>query len=314
MGYYRSLLNDKEKETFDLLERGMLNVRARIRMPRWTFHYIQMATIALQMDQPELFYVDFSSITYEQSRFMTVCNVAYDDTDAGVKARKAYMEQLADRITRPLKGKSELQIELAVHDYLVKNVRSGAMRGDERASTAEGALVDGMAWGTGMARAFVYLAGRAGVPAMIVSGRYKDQPDAHHAWNIVNLSGNCHHVDVMGEQMFGGCPTRTCFNLSDQQAQRRLEPFLIYPLPACSTSASPIPYARRPAELLDALRTGANRGARMIQVSTAHHFKDTAEIESLLQRRISQQDVSWYNRIDRVLHEPEWDVISFSMK
>jgi len=314
MRYYRSLLKAEEQKAYDALEKGLLAVKDRFLLPRDAFRHVQMALIALQMDQGELFYVDFGALRFEQNRFMTVCTAAYDDTPANIQARREKIARLAGQIIAPVLSAGELQKELAVHDYLVKHVVTGAPHGDGRASSIEGALTDGAAWGAGYARAFAYLMELAGVPAMIVTGRCKDQPDAQHVWNIVQLAGRHHQVDVMNDRLFCGCPTRTYVNMSDKRAALQLEPHLIYPLPACPTGASPIPHARTPQELLDVLRAAAASGRKFVQVSAAHRFRDISEIEDLLRRKMSQQDIVWFNRLDQVLYEPVPGVMSFTLK
>jgi hypothetical protein len=94
------------------------------------------------------------------------------------------------------RNKSKYEIELTVHDALVKKVQYGELSssagGKNICHTAYGALVDSVAVCDGYSSAFLYVLDYYGIEARIVTG----DAGGGHAWNVVQLDNDWYEVDT----------------------------------------------------------------------------------------------------------------------
>ncbi|WAM36615.1 hypothetical protein OTK01_000390 [Caldicellulosiruptor acetigenus] len=109
----------------------------------------------------------------------------------------------------------------AVHDYLIAHTSydtdtAVGKSHNNKAYTAYGAIIDGLAVCEGYAGAFELLAQLAGVPAIYVFGLYEGIP---HGWNAVYINGELRHVDVTFDDtsVDGKTPKYDYFLLTDKQ-------------------------------------------------------------------------------------------------
>ncbi|MGL4368164.1 MAG: SUMF1/EgtB/PvdO family nonheme iron enzyme, partial [Spirochaetota bacterium] len=104
-------------------------------------------------------------------------------------------------------GMSDLDKELAIHDWITANVKYDNQYGNHPSrkwafSSAYGGLVENLALCGGYARTFELLMNSAGVECHYVSGLLKDSAnqqlaakDRAHAWNVVKLDNEYYFVD-----------------------------------------------------------------------------------------------------------------------
>lgn len=305
MRYYRGLLSPRAQKTYDALEHGLSSCARRFLLPPDGFQHAQAAVIALQLDQPALFCVDFDGLRFTKGRFLTQCEAAYLYSPADCRARLERAAAVAQRVCASLVGAGEIERELAVHDYLAAHVRRG---GGTNASTLEGALLDGVANGMGFAQAFTYLAAQLDLPVTLVTGACRDQPDLQHSWNIVSLSVGYYHVDSSADQATGRYVSRAHVNLSDERIRREVEPHLVHPLPPCPKDALPMPFADTPDALMQVIR-GASPSVRAMEIAVAHHFNDLNEVQALLNRKATARDGGWMSRLNQLTYDGIQDVL-----
>lgn len=99
---------------------------------------------------------------------------------------------------------SAVEVELAVYDYICEQVayaHEAVEKGSGtpvylRASTAVGALVDGMAQCQGYAEAFYLVGQLAGLDVETQYGWGGEGSPGKHAWNVVRIGQDCWMVDV----------------------------------------------------------------------------------------------------------------------
>jgi hypothetical protein len=202
---------------------------------------IQKIVDCIRYDNPGLFYVDFRSISF-----------VYSATTASLRSNFLYTERQIDDAEKQLEtivagilashgfnAMDSYKRELALHDYLVKNVSYSVDGMDTETTSIVGALISRRAVCEGYAKAFKLLCDNAGLSCIIASGKAVpyDGTEELHAWNIVKLDGICAHVDVTWDNTTRG-NSDTCydhFNLTDEDTakdhtwDRSL-------LPACTSS------------------------------------------------------------------------------
>lgn len=119
---------------------------------------------------------------------------------------------------------SDLEKELAIHEYVVKNT---AYDYDnyinetvpEDSYTAYGTLINGKAVCQGYADTMKLLLNLAGIEAKVVVG-YAGEP---HAWNLVKIDGEYYHLDATWDDPVpdaGDKVRYTYFNLSDEEISK----------------------------------------------------------------------------------------------
>lgn len=117
------------------------------------------------------------------------------------------------------------QREKAIHDYIVKNYsydvgdNTGAVKCQDSYSLS-GLLKNGKGVCQGYAQLFWALCLNAKIPSGIVYGTAGGGP---HAWNIVNIYGECYHVDVTWDDPIpdqGQKVRYDYFNLSEKNISR----------------------------------------------------------------------------------------------
>lgn len=118
-------------------------------------------------------------------------------------SREEQLEQKIQQIVAsiPASMKSEAEIALYLHDYVVKNV---AYKKVGEHQTAYGALLDGQAVCAGYADAYLRLLTAVGIEARTITGTADNgngTPESH-AWTMVKIDGKCLFTDVTWDDPF----------------------------------------------------------------------------------------------------------------
>lgn len=149
------------------------------------------------------------------------------DRDSMLKmkaATDAKSKQIISKIIKP--GMSNIQKELAIHDYVVKNTAydyDNLKRGTlpEESYTIYGALVNRKAVCEGYAKAMFKLLNMAGIENKVVVGEAEGVP---HAWNLVKINGSYTHLDATWDDPVTGTRigilSHEYFNISDKQISK----------------------------------------------------------------------------------------------
>jgi hypothetical protein len=119
---------------------------------------------------------------------------------------------------------SDLEKELAIHEYVVKNTAYDFdnyinERVTEDSYTAYGTLINGKAVCQGYADTMKLLLNLAGIEAHVVVG-YAKQP---HAWNLVKIDGEYYHLDATWDDPVpdeGNNVRYSYFNVSDEEISK----------------------------------------------------------------------------------------------
>jgi len=195
----------------------------------------------IAFDNPGLFYVDFSRISIVRSgaNITTQTNFLY--VDRQISDMEKQLKNVISRVLVSCKfnAMEEYDKELALHDYLVKNVSYADEGMNDKTTSVVGALISNSAVCEGYSKAFKLLCDHAGLSCIVVSGMAAplNEPGAPHSWNIVKLNGVCAHVDVTWDSTTR-CDSDTCydnFNLNDEDAAKD-HSWDMSLLPACTSS------------------------------------------------------------------------------
>jgi hypothetical protein len=128
------------------------------------------------------------------------------------------LDEVVERILGKVTAVTDFDIELQIHDLLLKNVEY--VNKEKRSEhTIEGPLLNKKAVCEGIAKTTKYLLNKKGVGCEIVIGKMGEDDDVYHAWNIVSVDGIWYHLDVTADINMSddGNFRYDYFNLSDKE-------------------------------------------------------------------------------------------------
>lgn len=230
--YPYTTLTDKEKALYSALYRGISNFETDITLPgTFTDQEYERIYLLVTMQEPELFYL---SPVYELSSQMSHAEMHYSMTQEQAEAETGRLEAAADRIIAKLSPtQSEAQKLLMIHDAVAAGCYYAELG---HYDSALGCLADGFALCEGYAKAFLYVARRAGMYAMCVTGR--SMSGELHVWNIARINGQYYNIDVTwdDDSSFSGKVVHACFAVPDAQFGDHTADTRTYTPPVCAAA------------------------------------------------------------------------------
>lgn len=194
--YFYTKLTDGEKRAYDAILAAWLRYDTSVTFKKGADVNVGRVISSVFSDNPELFYVDMSRVSYTAAPFVTTVRASLRFDKERCAAMKAELYRRVDAFWASVPGGADK--EKAAHDYLTAKVAYTMGDLDSGVHTAEGALLYGKAVCEGFARAFKLLLDRVGIPCIVVTGtavNHTGVPE-NHAWNIVRIDGKNYNVDV----------------------------------------------------------------------------------------------------------------------
>lgn len=199
--YYRSLLSAREQTAYDALVQQGYRLLPASTIPNLSADGLSRVCSALHLDNPALFYLDYSSL---EKRFSPLLPTAQ------LRIRSLYPEQVVAALLRecedwgrralallPQTPLSEEKKALWLHDIVAANV---TYRDISLAShSLAGVFHNRIAVCEGIALAFKHLCDLCGLRCIVVVGSLWDSPSGGHAWNLVQLDRRQLFVDVTND-------------------------------------------------------------------------------------------------------------------
>ena len=234
--YYYQQLPPPERAAYHGMLTCLRELAPSARIPRLTMETLGTLFFQLRLDHPEIFYaVGFSCRAVPEAEFVDFCP-EYRFEKKRIREHRQAIEARTARLLRPLRSLPPAEQERAIHDFIVENVRYDKL---EKPYSHEviGPLTNGVGVCEGMAKTVKLLCDGLGLPCMIaVSDRDRANGDRYlHAWNIVQLGGQCYHLDATFDNSLSkhGVLRYDYFNLDDTKIFRDHRK-LLYPAPACT--------------------------------------------------------------------------------
>ena len=235
-GYYYGQLSKEKKAVYDMLAAGCDALAAVIRVPDLGTEVLSDIYLRMKLDLPLLFFV--TGFHYRKMPGADHVEVLPDYLfDRGkVKMHRQAVTARLERLARPLKGKSDREKELAIHDFILENVTYDKLK-KSYSHEIIGPLTQGVGVCEGIAKAVKCLCDRLGVWCIVALA--ENNPDRgikyRHAWNVVRLGDAYYHLDATFDNSLGSAELvrYDYFNLDDRRLFRDHEA-LVYPVPACA--------------------------------------------------------------------------------
>lgn len=161
----------------------------------------------LEEDYDLYYYFDSYQISYiKEENSIKEVSILFQfssDRESILKRNKEVqnkIQEIIDLVIKP--GMTDLQKEIAVHNYIAnnsrydeENYRKGTV--PKEANTSYGVLINGVGVCGGYASAMDKLLETAGIESIIISGEAGENGNYEpHAWNLVKLDGEYYHLDA----------------------------------------------------------------------------------------------------------------------
>lgn len=209
-----SLLPESQQALVDLLYKAALTHETAVAVPEGTkYDDLNAAFCFVSEEYPELIALDNqTTLHYYQNTpdVATAITLQYIMSQKQEEERRSVMMQTAQAIVAEAPA-DLFDRELFLHDKLCSIVSYDS--DTYGFSTADLALVDGIAVCEGYTRAMTLLCRMAGIPCSFVSGTDK-RSGANHAWNLLLLDGTACYTDVTADDSTDGVILHWYFNLS----------------------------------------------------------------------------------------------------
>ena len=199
--YYYSKLSPEGKVAYKELYIGIQEFKKHIAVQRVSGVTPDTLLRYVGLDNPHLFYVDFGcteGFCSEKSIIYTIC---YWYSEPEAKELNEKVNTTLQKMLKRVKGKTDYEKELSVHDLLVGNVcyDSSPMglssRGTPQKNSIVGVLFHKSAVCEGIAKVTKMRLNLLDIKCIVAYG-IDTKDNVGHAWNIVKIQDCPYHLDV----------------------------------------------------------------------------------------------------------------------
>ena len=233
--HYYNRLTGEQKKIYKTIVSGISAFSEKIKIPLRPINELSMIYDCIQLDNPLLFYVSSFSC---QNDLYTKISIIFPEYTHKRPWVKKYTDTAMNTIMAfdAVRGKSDFEKELHVHDYCLANFTYD-YNPDDHSHTILGPILRNTGVCEGIAKYVKLALDHLGVKNLIVSGKAKnpldDMENEYHAWNIVDVEGEKYHLDVTLDLTLKEKMNRhDYFNLSDSDIKK--DHTIIGVVPACS--------------------------------------------------------------------------------
>lgn len=238
--YFRSLLSDTEKDTYDIISAG-IEARAELIGPFKIPDESQLNLLCEYVfaDHPEYFWFS-GAHTYSYFEvgggFIVELSPEYTLSPQQIAEIEQSLAQLSLYFYEQLASLPEYNQLKGIYDYLINNtVYDLSFSADQSLASV---VNDGRGVCAGYSRYIQYFLLNMGIPAIYITGEAKGE---NHAWNIVMIEGEYYHLDATWGDPFNedGIQTLeyTYFCLSDEEIYRDHSPYPFITYPECNSTS-----------------------------------------------------------------------------
>lgn len=247
-GYARDQLDDNLTQLYDIVKDMILNGESEVLVRRNTYVEKDLQTVfsSIMQDSPDIFWVDWTSWEYAESREGFYLRPTYIFSSTVIDTKQMELDQAIASLISEINDSNpadDFDRAKYLHDYLIESVVYNE-NGPPEMHSAYGALVGKTAVCDGYAHAFQLVAQRMNLECYYLEGFIiGSAADEGHAWNVVKLDGKYYQIDVTWddiEKTKGGedfiLKSYCYFLLSDTDMYADHTQTNVYTVPACAES------------------------------------------------------------------------------
>jgi len=232
--YYYDMLTKEEKEVYFDIKKGLSSFSPSFSVKKIDTKRLSEIFFMIRMDDPSIFYADRFSIRFYTDASSVEMIPKYLFKKNKLEEHKKNIDSRLDKLTRPLKGASDIEKEMFIHDFICKNVKYDKLK-KSYSHEVIGPLINGIGVCEGISKTVKLMADRLGLTNIIAL--CDNNPDKgikyRHTWNIIKINGRFYNLDVTFDDSLTSDQIRyDYFNLNDTYVYRDHEK-PIYKVPAC---------------------------------------------------------------------------------
>ena len=233
-GYYYRQLDREKRGVYDAMLAGMEALAPGIRVPRLDGPELSDIYLRLKLDTPLMFYVTGFQYRWMPGADHVELLPEYLFDKGKIRQHRQAVTARLDRLARPLQGKSDRDKELAIHAFILENVRYDKLK-KPYSHEIIGPLTQGVGVCEGIAKTVKALCDAVQLPCIVALSEAAPERGVkyRHTWNVITVDGQRYHLDAtFDNSLQRGTPRYDYFNLNDKSIFRDHEP-LIAPAPEC---------------------------------------------------------------------------------
>lgn len=234
MRYYYGQLTKPLQGVYDTLLSGFRVYAPSIRIPDVEQGQLAEVYLRLKLDEPLLFYVTGYRYRWMPGAAHLELLPEYLFDKSKIRTHQQAVEARLSRLTRPLQGKPELEQELAIHDFILEQVRYDKLK-KPYSHEILGPLTQGVGVCEGIAKTVKALCDRLGLWCIVALSEAAPERGIRyrHTWNVLRIGGQYYHLDAtFDNSLQRGVKRYDYCNLDDSRCFRDHES-LVFPIPAC---------------------------------------------------------------------------------
>ena len=235
MRYYYGQLTKPLQGVYDTLLSGFRVYAPSIRIPDVEQGQLAEVYLRLKLDEPLLFYVTGDRYRWMPGAAHLELLPEYLFDKSKIRTHQQAVEARLSRLTRPLQGKPELEQELAIHDFILEQVRYDKLK-KPYSHEILGPLTQGVGVCEGIAKTVKALCDRLGLWCIVALSEAAPERGIRyrHTWNVLRIGGQYYHLDAtFDNSLQRGVKRYDYCNLDDSRCFRDHES-LVFPIPACT--------------------------------------------------------------------------------
>ena len=220
-GFYYKGLNREEKSAYEQMRAG--------------FERLAEVYLRLKLDTPLLFYVTGYSYRFYPGAEHVELLPEYLFDKGKIRTHQQAIAARIERLTRPLQGKSQMEKEMAIHDFILDSVRYDKLK-KSYSHEIIGPLTQGVGVCEGIAKTVKVLCDAMGVECIIALSEANPEKGVRyrHTWNVLTIDGKRYHMDAtFDNSLQRGTHRYDYFNLDDRHIFLDHEA-LVLPVPECT--------------------------------------------------------------------------------
>ena len=234
-GWYYRQLDRSGREVYDGMRAGFAALAPAIRLPRLEGERLSEIYLRLKLDEPLLFHVTGFKYRFDPRGDHIELIPEYLFDKGKIRTHRQAIDARLERLARPLRGKSELEREQAIHDFMLENVRYDKLK-KPYSHEILGPLTQGVGVCEGIAKTVKALCDRLGLWCIVALSEAAPERGIRyrHTWNVLRIGGQYYHLDAtFDNSLQRGVKRYDYCNLDDSRCFRDHES-LVFPIPACT--------------------------------------------------------------------------------
>ena len=309
LNYYFSRLTNEQKLTYKSILSCIFSFSKEIEVSVASTSELNLMLDYILLDNPLIFYVSGFMVASEPKNKKCYIKPIYEYSEGFVKENTVVIKNHL-KVFDSVKLKSDLEKELFVHDFCLRNFKyDGSF--NKISHSALGLILNKTAVCEGIAKYVKLVFDYIGVKSLVVTGEGKDPKENSkyepHAWNIVKIDNKTYHLDVTYNMSLSDKINRyDYFNLSDEDIKNEYKITSI--TPKCVTTGNDYYsinslLANNPTELASIINKRLKQGEKNI-VLKLKNVKDTRNVAKKVLSIAQEQYYNIYNQDTEVFVSP----------